>query len=341
MDQRAALQWVQKNIAAFGGDAQQVTIFGESAGGGAVLAQLVSPLSRGLFQRAILQSPGTPGARAGVIPSSSLAAAESSALDWARALGVPDAGAAATAALRALPPERLIEGASGTQTLAALAAGRTPPGLAMSIIDGRFLVEPAEATLAAGRQAPVPLMVGANDRDLPLGEAADKAALFAGFGAEAEAARRLYDPLGNHSLAELKQQVFADRVMVEPARHLANLVATSGGPVWLYRFGYVLESQRGQNPGVLHGLEIPFALNVPQALAGGKTTATDQAMAALTSAYWVAFAKAGDPNGGGRPPWPRHDPATDRLLHFTNGGVIVGTDPLKPRLDAVERAAAR
>ncbi|MCU0965343.1 MAG: hypothetical protein MUF08_09880 [Burkholderiaceae bacterium] len=126
----------------------------------------------------------------------------------------------------------------------------------MSIIDGRFLAEPAKAPLAAGRQAPVPLMVGANDRDLPLGEPADKAALFASFGTETDTARRLYDPLGNQTLAELKQQVFADRMMVEPARHLAKLVATSGSPLWLYRFGYVLGSQRGQHPGVLHGLEI-------------------------------------------------------------------------------------
>src|SRR5262249_32301429 len=65
MDQLATLQWVKRNIAAFGGDANQVTIVGESAGGGSVLAHLVSPLSRGLFQRAILQSPGVPGPRAG------------------------------------------------------------------------------------------------------------------------------------------------------------------------------------------------------------------------------------------------------------------------------------
>src|SRR6267142_2811231 len=92
MDQLAALQWVHSNIAAFGGDPDQVTIFGESAGGGSVLAHLVSPMSRGLFQRAILQSPGTPGPRARAIPSSDLATAEKIATDWSRSVGVTGEG---------------------------------------------------------------------------------------------------------------------------------------------------------------------------------------------------------------------------------------------------------
>jgi para-nitrobenzyl esterase len=62
-------------------------------------------------------------------------------------------------------------------------------------------------------------------------------------------------------------------------------------------------------------------------------TPTDKAMADVTSAYWVQFGLAGDPNGSGQPVWPRHDPAADRIIHFTNSGVIVGTDPLQPRLD--------
>ncbi len=162
MDQLAVLKWVQRNIAAFGGDPKQVTIFGESAGGGSVLAHLVSPMSRGLFQRAIMQSPGTPGPRAKVIPSTELVAAEKMAVDWVHSVGISGEGAAALEQLRALPTSKLLEGTSGPDTIAALSAGTVPGGMAMSIIDGRFLPEPVEGALESGRMAPVATMIGAN-----------------------------------------------------------------------------------------------------------------------------------------------------------------------------------
>ena len=222
MDQLAALKWVQSNIAAFGGDPDQVTIFGESAGGGAVLAHLVSPMSRGLFQRTILQSPVTPGSRSKVIPASDLATAEKIAIEWSKSVGVTGEDEAALKQLRALPAPKLVEGVSSAATVKALSAGESPPGMAMSIIDGRFLPEPPEAALTAGRQSVVPVIVGANDRDLAVGSASTKYELFGLFGPDADRARRLYDPLGNQTLDELRQQVFADRAMVEPARHLAT-----------------------------------------------------------------------------------------------------------------------
>jgi para-nitrobenzyl esterase len=341
MDQLAALQWVQRNIANFGGDPKQVTLFGESAGGGSVLAHLVSPLSRGLFHRVLLQSPGTPGPRALAIPSTDLGTAEQIAADWAHSLGVMGEGPSALRQLRGLSPDKLVAGVSGPETIAVLAAGRTPAGMAMAIVDGKFLIERPEASLAAGRQAKVPILVGANDRDLPIGSAVNKDDLFAIFGSDAGAARALYDPRGDQTLDELKQQVFADRTFIEPVRHLANEAARAGQPVWLYRFAYVSEVQRGENMGTLHGFEIPFTMNVPGTLVADRVTRTDAMMGDLVSGYWVQFGLTGDPNGGTRPLWPSHDPAVDRLMHFTNSGAIVGTDPLRPRLDLWRRVWGR
>ena len=130
--------------------------------------------------------------------------------------------------------------------------------------------------------------------------------------------------------------------MTEPARYLANELARAGQSVWLYRFAYVSQAQRGELMGTMHAFEIPFTLNIPGVLVGAdKVTPTDKIMGDLTSAYWAQFGKTGDPNGGGRPVWPRHDPAADRIMHFTNGGVIVGTDPLKPRVDLWQRVWSR
>lgn len=91
----------------------------------------------------------------------------------------------------------------------------------------------------------------------------------------------------------------------------------------------------------LHGFEIPFTRDVPAALVGDKVTPTDKMMGGLASAYWAQFRRTRDPNGGGRPKWPRHDPTVDQIFHFTNSGINVGTDPLKPRLDVWQRVRSQ
>ena len=102
------------------------------------------------------------------------------------------------------------------------------------------------AAIAAGHWAKVPMIIGANNRDLAVGVASSKDELSAVFGPYTAEARKLYDPNGDKTLDELKQQVFADRTMTEPARYLADLVVRAGQPVWLYRFSYVAESARSQ-----------------------------------------------------------------------------------------------
>jgi para-nitrobenzyl esterase len=173
--------------------------------------------------------------------------------------------------------------------MAAISGGKHVGGFASATRDGKLVVEAPDTAFAVSRHTMVPVVVGANDRDLGVGIANSKDDLFAAFGAEAATARKFYDPRSDQTLEELKQQVLADTTLVEPARHLADMVARSGQPAWIYRFAYVSQAQRATNMGTLHGFEIPFTTNIPSALVGDKVTATDKAMADIASGYWVQF----------------------------------------------------
>ncbi len=312
LDQIAALEWVRRNAAAFGGDPGNVTLFGESAGGQDVLALLAAPAARGLFARAIAESPGN-----GWEPLPALAAVEAAGERAAAQAGLAGAGVTA-AQLRALPAERLVRELKGDY---------------QPTVDGRLLKESPTEAFARGHAADVPLILGSNSYEASLVPGAGvppgvTAEIRAAYAAEAT------------SHAALGAALLADRFFNAPVRWFARHAA-SGAPAWLYHFSYVRVSQRGKLPGAPHSSEIPYVFDSWDAISSRAMLlpAEDRAMTARVHSCWVSFAKTGVPVWPGGPVWPAYTPERDVLLEIA-AVPVVRQHFRQAQLDAQEHAAA-
>ena len=340
MDQVAALKWVQRNIAAFGGDPERVTIFGESAGGSSVLNLMTSPMARGLFEQAIVESGG---GRDGRFPRyvrerdsqpGSPLSGETVGLAFAKSKNINGTDAASLKALRALPPESVVDDLNIITRRTTHSTASTYPG---PMIDGQLVVEPAQAAYEAGRQAKIPLIIGANDNDLAYPQGNTVAELLSVFGNQSDKAKQLYDPDNQGSVHDIGIRIASDRSEVEPARHVARILTRQGQPVYLYRFSYVAESMRDQWPGATHASEVPYVFDTVKARYGTALTPADEAMAKAIIDRCVAFARTGKPDIAGEPAWKPFDPQHELIYNFTDKNLLAEPDPLKLRLDLTEK----
>lgn len=341
MDQMAALRWVKRNIADFGGDPDNVTVVGESAGGMSINMLLATPAAQGLFQRAIVQSGAgrkLPRERHLAKDLPEAASAVTLGLAFAKRWQIAGHDAAALAALRKLSAEQVTDNLNMMSVLL-----RDRAMFAGPVVDGRLLPVFPEAAFASGRQLRMPLLVGATSWDLGFSMAKTPDEAFAPFGAGAAAARAAYDPEGKGDMARLNAALGSDAMMVEPARFVARAMAAAGAPVYHYRFSYVLQARRTQSPyGAQHATDVPFAFDRLGAVHGDIVAPADERMADAMADYWANFARNGDPNGKDLPLWRPYSTASDQLLEFGADGEIQSRpDPWRARLDAVERRATQ
>jgi para-nitrobenzyl esterase len=313
-DMVAGLQWVQANIAGFGGDPSRVTIFGESAGGIAVSMLAASPAAKGLFHRAISESGGNFGpprfANEGGANVPPLTVAEAAGKAFLAKLG-----ANGIAAARALSAQAL-------QT----AVGPGLQGGFWPVFDGDLLPGDQYELYRAGRFNDAPVLIGTNSDEgalfAPPGgttPAMFESLVRAAYGKHSDSVLAVYPHATNEEAAKAARDVFRDAIFAWPTWAWATLQSQGGtSKAYVYYFDH----RNTQSPnGANHGAEIAYVFKTLGAELGplglpAPPRPEDLAMSDLVSSYWVNFAKTGDPNGPGLPEWPAFTIATQNAMHF-------------------------
>ena len=297
LDQIAALQWVRRNIAAFGGDARNVTIFGESAGALSIEYLLASPVARGHFDKAIVQSGylfTMPELRSAHYEEQS---AEGIGAALATKLGAPN-----IAALRAMDAHKLVE--------AATAAGYVPYGT----IDGTILQHQLVDVFDRGEQAPVPLIAGFTSGEVrglrfllpppPANPEAYTNDIRSRYGDLADAYLRLYPPrdLEDSQLAATRDVIFG-----WTAERLVRKQTAIGQPSFLYYFDHDYPSAAAAHLSVFHASEVPFVFgtftNTPAGWPAIPDTPNERRLSGAMLDYWTSFARSGHPIATNGPAW--------------------------------------
>ena len=310
MDQIEALRWVKRNIAQFGGDAGNVTIFGESAGGVSVQALMASPEANGLFHRAISESGG------GFSVAPTLKAGEAGGQQWAAKQGLQDA---TTAQLRALPVDKVA----------------TAEALTGAMVDGRVLKDSPAKAFITKQQANVPLMIGGNSNEFTLAGLSLAATLtlgtaYPGLLAEYKAA----PPTRVGPEGDLAIQAVA----IQPSRYLAERQAAKGQKAYTYYFTQQPASERATKPGSEHGGELSYLFGTK--LNAETWDAADEKVSKMMGDYWVRFARTGDPNGNGAPKWEPVTASSSRYLTIDSNARMADFTALENKVHAAAVVSA-